>query len=243
MRSKHFSSALAVVCLCMSVGYNLWSQGPVSLLFGDELRSGQLGYGLNFGVNYSSMTGTDATKLLPNFYFGTYFDIRLREKSDWFLHTGFRIKSGMGARELGVYHMEEPNLDPVFEGGYLTRRLQYIHLHALVRYKFTKRFFVEAGPMFGLLIRAKDEFFNSMKRDNDLLFKNIVTEQYRRFDTGVEAGIGSHLFKGKGIDLGVRYYQGLIPVVKDKDAPSCLNQSFYLFVSLPLGGKEKAPPQ
>lgn len=224
----------------MSVAYSLHSQVLISLLFEDELNSGKLGYGLNGGLNYSNLTGTDESKLLRSFYIGTYFDIRMREKPDWFLHTGLRLKSEMGARGMGVYSMNEPNLDSVFTGGNIERSLKYFHLPALIRYKLPNHFFIEAGPMFGLLVRAKDEFFNSMQKDNDLLFQHIVTDHYRRFDAGVEVGVGYHLMRGKGMYFGVRFYQGLINVLKDNASDPVLNQSLYLFVSVPVGAKGKS---
>ncbi|MCB9283740.1 MAG: PorT family protein [Lewinellaceae bacterium] len=240
MRSQQLLFALAISCVCMSVSYGVRSQVLISLLLGDELNSGQLGYGLNGGLNYSSLTGTEEAKFLRSFYIGTYFDIRLRQKSDLYLHTGVRLKSELGARGIGVYPMNEPYLDSVLTGGSVERTLKYIHIPALVRYKFPNHFFVEIGPMFGLLVRAKDEFFNRMKKDDDLLFQNIVTDQYKWLDAGLEAGIGYHLMKGKGVYLGVRYYQGLLDVLKDNASSPCLNQSIYLFASIPVGTLREA---
>jgi hypothetical protein len=94
--------------------------------------------------------------------------------------------------------------------------------------------------MIGFLTRATDEFYNSVKKDDDLTFKNKVTDKYKWFDAGLQAGLGYHLLKGTGVNFGVRYYQGLMDVIRDNTSDPSLNQSVYLFVSIPIGAGEKA---
>jgi hypothetical protein len=147
----------------------------------------------------------------------------------------------MGASGIEVYSLAEgPDLDSVFIGGSVERTLKYINIPALVRYKFTNHLFIEIGPMIGFLTKATDEFLNSVRKDDDLSFKNKVTDNYKWFDAGLQAGLGYHLLKGTGVNFGVRYYQGLMDVIKDNSSDPVRNQSFYLFVSIPIGAGEKA---
>jgi len=70
----------------------------------------------------------------------------------------------MGARGIDVYSLGDPGLDSVFNGGDIERQLRYINIPALVRYKLRKHVFFEIGPMFGILTKATDVFYNSVKK-------------------------------------------------------------------------------
>ena len=105
MRSKQLLSAITIVWLCTSISFNLHSQVVISLLFGDELNSDKVRFGLDGGINFSNLTGTEGAKFLENFNLGLYFDIQLKEKSDWYVHTGVLLKSEMGARGIDTYSL------------------------------------------------------------------------------------------------------------------------------------------
>jgi hypothetical protein len=240
MKSKKIITALAVAMLCMSAGLNLHSQVLISLLFGDELNSDKVRFGLDGGLNFSNLTRIEGSKFQENFNLGLYFDIQLRENTNWYLHTGVLLKSEMGASGIDVYSLDDPGLDSVFIGGNIERQLRYINIPALVRYRFSGHLFVETGPMIGILTKATDVFYNTRKNDEDLSYTNKVTDRYKWFDAGFMAGIGYHLKKGTGVNFGVRYYQGLMDILKDNPDDPQWNQSLYLFVSIPIGAGEKA---
>lgn len=240
MKPRKFISALSIALFCMSLSLHLHSQVLISLLFGDELNSDKVKFGLDGGLNFSDLTRIEGAKFLENFNLGLYFDIHLKENANWYLHTGALLKSGMGARGIDVYSMDDPGLDSIFIGGSIERQLKYINIPALIRYKSGKHIFFEIGPMLGILTGTTDLFYNSVNKDEDLSFKNKVTDRYKWFDAGVEAGIGYQLMKGTGVNFGVRYYQGFIDIMKDNPAGRMWNQSLYLFVSIPVGAGEKA---
>jgi hypothetical protein len=240
MKHKQLIAALTIGFLCVSFISHVHSQVLISLLFGDKLNSENVKFGLDGGLNFSNLTNTDGSIFLEDFNLGLYFDIRLRENTGWYLHTGALLKSGMGARRIAVYSLDDLDLDSVFTGGDIERRLKYINIPALVRYKLPKHFFFEIGPMVGILIKATDVFYNKVKEKEDLSYKNKVTHNYNWFDAGVEAGAGYQLMKGTGVNFGVRYYQGLMNVFRDPTDGKAFNQSLYLFVSIPIGAGEKA---
>ncbi|MCU0371245.1 MAG: PorT family protein [Bacteroidales bacterium] len=240
MRSKTLFITLAIALLCLPCSHKLHSQVIISLLFGEELNSDQVKFGLDGGFNFSNMTGTEGAKFLENFNLGLYFDIQLKENSNWFLHTGALLKSDMGATGIELYSLDESYLDSSFIGGSIERTLKYINIPALVRYRFTNHFFIELGPMLGVLTKATDEFYNIVQKDEDLSLLIKVTDQYKWFDAGLQAGLGYHLLKGTGVNFGVRYYQGLMDVKKDNSSDPLWNQAVYLFVSVPVGAGEKA---
>ena len=240
MGLKKYITALTMALMCLALNPSLHSQVLISLLFGDELNSDKVKFGLDGGVNFSNLTHMGGSKYMENFNLGLYFDIQLKENSHWYVHTGALLKSEMGARNIDVYPLDEPGLDSIFYGGSIERQLKYIHIPVLVRYRFLDHFFIEAGLMIGLLTKANDVFYNTVKKEDDLSFKTKVTDRYKWFDAGVEAGIGYHILKGTGVNFGVRYYQGLMDIAKDNSGDPEWNQSVYLFVSIPIGAGEKA---
>jgi hypothetical protein len=240
MRPKQFIFGLITIIISMSVSYAAHSQVLISLLFGDELNSDKVKFGMDGGVNFSSLTGIDHTKFVEDFNLGLYFDILLKEHSGWYLHTGALLKSGMGAKGIDVYPIDDPGLDSILIDGSIERQLRYINIPALIRYKHSKHFFVEAGPMIGFLTSATDQFYNTVNNDDDLSYKNKVTDHFKWFDAGIEAGIGYQLLKGTGVNFGIRYYQGLMDIFRENSSDPVRNQSIYLFVSVPVGAGEKA---
>jgi len=240
MNLKQLIFSFAISLLFLSLSIPAHSQVIISLIFGDELNSDKVRFGLDGGVNFSSLTSPGEAKFIENFNLGLYFDIQLKEKSNWYIHTGALLKSGMGARGIDLYSLDDAVLDSGFTGGSIERTLKYINIPGLVRYKFSQHFFVEIGPMIGILTKATDEFLNSVKNDDDHSFKNKVTGEYKWFDAGLQAGLGYHLLKGTGVNFGLRYYQGLMDINRENTSDPSLNQSLYLFVSIPVGAGEKA---
>lgn len=240
MKLRPFFFALFILTVSISGSYTAHSQVLISLLFGDELNSDKVKFGLDGGVNFSSLTRIKEAKFMENFNLGLYFDIQLKKNTNWYLHTGALLKSAMGARGIDIYPLDESYIDSSFVGGSIERTLKYINLPALVRYKFASHYFVEFGPTVGILTKATDEFYNNVQKDEDLTLKHKVTDQYKWFDAGLQAGVGYHLLKGTGVNFGIRYYQGLMNVCKDNSADPAWNQSIYLFVSIPIGAGEKA---
>ena len=81
MRKFFITSALLLVGMA---GY---SQILISLLLGDKLNSDKLEFGIDGGVNISSINGLDQSENVRRFNMGFYFDFHLKNPS-WMLHTG-----------------------------------------------------------------------------------------------------------------------------------------------------------
>jgi hypothetical protein len=233
---------LPIVAILMMVQM---AQGQVliSLIFGDKLNSPTLKFGLDGGVNFSTISNAGATKYTTGFDLGFYFDFLLKKDKPWYLHTGVIVKSPMGADALPPYHLsnsDSTELDSLFANGGVDRKLRYFNVPVLVRYKFKFDMFVEAGIMLGLLSKATDEFYTDVENKKDLTFENKVVDLYRRIDVGGMAGIGYHFSKGTGTDVGFRYYFGLMDMLKNNPSAAQRNSSFYLYIAIPVGAGEKA---
>jgi Outer membrane protein beta-barrel domain len=214
------------------------SQVLISLLLGDKLNSGNIEFGLDGGLNLSNQSGLSQSKMLSTFNLGFYFDIKLKQ-SPWMIHTGVIVKSNVGAAGLPVYSLNDQDLDNAFTGGSVERKLSYFHVPVLMKYKFNNHFFVEAGPQLGLLYKAYDEFSNTVQGD-DLTYRSEIRDGYHRLDAGITTGIGYRLMGGHGMNLGVRYYYGLVDVVIDDSGASVANRSLYFTAGIPIGAGKAA---
>ena len=210
------------------------AQVLISLLFGDALNTGKVEFGLDGGINLVSMDGIDEPKKLTAWNLGFYFDIKLNDPA-WMIHTGVIVKSTMGTRNSPLYSLNDADLDSAFIGGSVTTRLQYFNVPVMLKYKFNNHFFVEGGIMLGLLHTASDEFINSIQDTDDLSFERNVRKSYHPLDGGLMIGAGYRLLGGNGMNLGIRYYHGLVDVYIDDNTPNVYNRALYFSVGIPIG--------
>jgi hypothetical protein len=211
----------------------------IALILGDTLNTGKIEFGLDGGLNLVTMDGVDRAGYLTTWNLGFYFDIKLKDPS-WMIHTGVIVKSPMGADHLPVYSLDDSELDGEFSGGSVTRKLSYFNVPVMLKYRFKGHLYVEGGLQLGLLHKAVDTFNNTVPDAGDLSYKLDIKDQYHRLDAGAVVGLGYRLFRGNGINLGVRYYYGFADVAKDDSTPGQFNRSIYVTVGIPIGaGKPK----
>lgn len=185
-------------------------------------------------MNWSSQPGLSKSELDRNWHLGFYFDIKL-DTADLMLHTGVIVKSSMGVAGQPVYSLGDANLDETFRDGSVTTRLEYFNVPVMLKYRVLKQFYVEGGILLGLLHGATDEFIASGPDDAEVTLVRRVGTTYHPLDAGLMAGIGYRMMSGDGINIGVRFYQGLIDVLIDDAGPARYNQSLYLAVGIPIG--------
>lgn len=225
-----------LLCLVSLTCHQAKSQILISLLLGDKLNSDKLEFGLDGGINFATQTGLDQRKFSRNFNLGFYFDITL--KQSWLLHTGVIVKSNLGAEDLETYTLSNPDLDNVFASGSVQRKLSYFNVPILLKRTFKNHFYLEAGPQVGLLYKAYDEFTSEVNGD-EATYRNEIRRYFHPLDAGVTAGVGYRLMHGQGMNIGVRYYMGLVDVVINDDSKDVTNQSLYLTVGIPIGAEKK----
>lgn len=230
-------SLLFLVLFLLSVG-SVRSQILISLIFGDKLNSEKLEFGLDGGLSLTDINNLEGTEMRKSLNLGLYFDIRLRERSDFFLHTGVIIKSSAGAKGLDPYLLGDTDLDVILSESEVQRRLHYFYIPALFRYRHPSFFFVEAGPQIGLLAKAQDRFVDNKSGGNSVMYTNNIIDDYNRIDAGTTLGLGYELLKGEGITIGARYYFGLTNILKNSNTTQ-QNRVAYFFVSIPIGAHKK----
>jgi len=229
---------LLLITALLLCGFASDSQVLISILLGDKLNSGKVEFGLEGGVNWSTIQNLNGAKSLAGFNLGFYFDIQLKNPS-WMVNTGVIVKSPMGADDLPVYSLNNSHLDSAFAGGSVTRKLRYFNVPVMLKYKFKNHFFVKGGIQLGLRNKAFDEFLNSVNEKDDLKHKLDIKDQFHPLDAGLAAGIGYRLLKGNGMNLNLQYYYGFIDVVVDDATPNQFNRVLYLTAGIPIGKAKK----
>jgi hypothetical protein len=215
------------------------AQVIISLLLGDKLNSGKVEFGLDGGLTLSSVQGLSPSSVKSGLNLGFYFDIKMKNPS-WMFHTGVLVKSTIGAKDVAVYPLDNPDLDNAFAGGSVVRKLGYFQVPFMMKYKWKSNLFVEAGPMFGLMNKATDEFVASIKKNDDLTYKVNVKDNYHPLDAGVAAGAGYRFMGGNGMNLTLLYYYGVVDIVVDDTSPNQYNRAVYITLGIPIGvGKKK----
>jgi hypothetical protein len=206
-------------------------------------------FGLDGGLTMSDIQGLDGTKWNNGFNIGFYFDIKLKNPA-WMINTGVMVKSPMGARDLPVYPLNNPDLDQIFADGKVTTNLRYFHVPVMMKYLFKNNFYVKAGTQLGWLNKAYDEFFQSVEASDDLQYTVKNRDNYHRIDAGIAVGLGYRLMGGNGMNIGVQYYRGLVDITIDDLGPGQYNSAFFANVGIPIGKgaaqkkqKEKAGKQ
>ncbi|MTH14681.1 porin family protein [Flavobacterium sp. LC2016-01] len=210
------------------------SQVLISLIFGDKLNSEFLEFGLEGGVNFSTISNMDSSGTNPGFNLGFYFDLRSRKNPAWMINTGVIVKSPMGAQGIPVYPTGDANLDNTFVGGSVNREIRYFNVPILIKYQFKNNIYVKAGPQFGLLAKAFDEFKDEYEKD-DIIYKRNIRDQIHVIDAGLAAGLGYHLNVGNGLNFTVQYYYGLVTVMKGDGPNNQYNRSWYITAGIPIG--------
>lgn len=210
------------------------SQVLISLVLGDKLNTGKIEFGLDGGLNLANLSGVDPSGSSSNFNLGFYFDIKTKNPS-WLIHTGVIVKSTMGADKLDVYSLNNPELDNSLAGGSVERKMGYFNVPILMKYKFNNKLFAEGGPMLGLMSRSKDVFTKEISDSEDLNYTRKIRDLYHPLDAGLMLGIGYRLMGGNGMNLGIRYYYGLVDVEIDDNSADVMNRSLYFTIGIPIG--------
>lgn len=160
----------------------------VILFIGYSLNAQRQAYGIKVGSNLSKLVGDDTNGVTFNVrpQLGFFMQIPIDDFGVFqpeLLHTGYGYQlEGFGG---------EPDIG-----------LNYLALIVLTKIIIFKKFSLDAGPQFGLLLSAKDK---------EGILTNIKSDFYNR-DFGVNLGFSYDLLKK--ITASFRYYVGLTDVTR-----------------------------
>ena len=239
MKSKLLFRIFTLFFLINTFTNTARSQILISILLGDKLNTGAIEFGLTGGFNRTHLIGLKDAEGANNFNLGFYFDFRI--KNNWFVYTGVLVKSTMGASGVPVYSLNDSFLDSTMVGGSINRKISYFYVPATIKYKFKSNVFVLGGFQLGLRHKATDEFTNTVNNRDDLVYKHVMKDNYKRLDAGLTVGLGYKYRYGVMMNIGVRYYYGLVDVFKPGPDYGT-NSSLYLFAEIPIGAERKIRP-
>ncbi len=219
-----------LLIFALFIGYTSQSQVLIALLLGDKLNSGKIEFGLDGGVNFSTIGNMDSNSWSREYNLGFYFDFKM--KNQWYLNTGVLVKSTLGLDKLTEKDLNFLGATTYGTDGDYRQRISYFIVPALAKYKFDNHIYVELGPQFGLARKAFIQFDSDID-GNETRIRETNTDMINRFDMGLAAGTGFRFLKGLGWTAGVRYYYGFIDVYKDLSGSK--NSSLFLKVNFPIG--------
>lgn len=226
-----------------------FTQGQVllSLIFGDNLNSGKVEFGMNGGYTMSYIRGIDGSKGQNNWELGFYFDIHLKEKSPWYAVTGVYVKSNVGGTNIPLdFEGNPPVNDSVYNGfvvakGSVEKRFNTFYVPMNLRYMTKSGIFIEGGAQVGLVFRTRDIY--QAEVDDYLLSYEQVRKikdngTYKWFDGGINGGIGYKSKGDLGWKLGIWYYLGLTNIYKNDLGPKAYNSAVNILATIPIGKKK-----
>jgi hypothetical protein len=228
------------LCLIFILGVcssQLHSQVLISLLFGDKLNSEGVEFGLDGGLNFSKISGFEGDDFMRTFNLGFYFDFQLK-KSPWSLRTGVMVKSSRGVDGLSTNDLLKIDSSFQFDGdGVYSQKLSYFDVPMMIKYKLKNNFYAEVGGQICLLNKGSI-VYEEKEGNRTELIETENRDLLNRIDAGFLGGVGYKFRKGKGLTLGVWYYQGLTNVYKAM--PGNTNSALTFKILIPVGaGKKK----
>ncbi|RIW14999.1 PorT family protein [Algoriphagus lacus] len=213
------------------------AQVLIVAIFGDELNSGKIEFGLDGGINRSWYLDKPGSEGLNNFNLGFFFHIKMTENSTGFISTGVHVKSNVGASGMPTYSIGDSDFDAVYADGELTTKVNVFYVPIMWQQRLGK-VFVEGGIQPGLRSKAND-YFKVDDFGGELEYKKDVRDDYTRLDFGVVGGLGYRLSKNPvSASVGLNYYYGVVDVYKP-ETYNLKNSSLYLYARIPIGAGKK----
>lgn len=234
--------------LLLTINFS-YGQVLLSLLFGDNLNTDKLEFGLSAGYNLSYIRGIEGSIGQHNWELGFYFDIHPKPESPWHLVTGVYVKSNVGGRKIPLdYPGNREIKDSIYNGfdaahGNVEKRFNTFYVPINLRYMTKSGIFIEGGAQVGLVFRTTDLYQATVE---DYPLKYEITKRvkdnglYKWFDGGVDGGIGYQSKGSLGWKIGVWYYVGLTNIYKNDIGPKAYNSSMYVLATFPIGKKKAA---
>lgn len=186
-----------------------------SFLLGHLAQGQSSGLGIKGGALMSdTRSGAIATNTIPGATAGLYFALRAGDRLE--------IQPELLVTAMGAGYA-------LPDGERATVRTLYVQVPVSAKAYFGNTFNVQAGFLMGRLILAQQEAPDG---------SSDITDSYNTWDHGFVLGLGADLITG--LDIGVRYYNGMRVVPVDDDTSFSRNRAYVLTLGYRLG-RLKAP--
>ncbi len=166
-------------------------------------------FGIKGGMNVSSLSKDSSSsdqKSKIGFNAGVFADVPLSDKftlQPELLYTQYGAKANLYYNNYEQRYSSSVHLD-------------YIALPVMFQYNATPKFYLEAGPEFGLNVRAKNKIKNEITGQTLAEVNNY--SDIKKFNLGIGLGAGYYFTPNVGITA--RYVAGLTDIAKDRPSGS-----------------------
>ncbi len=206
------------------------------LIFGEKAATENFHFSLKVGMNYSIINGYEEGTNRIGGNFGLINNIKLTEKFS--LTPEFLALSGRGIKDVPVLTTGNPDLDDLLVDPNSTdRKLSYIDIPILLKYKLSPRFSLSAGPQLSFLTGATDIYKSSPFDEAILTTELDIKDVLNKVDLAAAIDLTYILAEpvnGKGINLFIRFTQGFIDIVKDNSGKRLTNTTIQFGGAFPF---------
>lgn len=186
-------------------------------------------FGVKGGVNFATLTGdVQNASMKVGFNVGGFAEIKVSEK--------FSVQPEVLFSTQGAKDEESGDL-----GGGTTYKdenkinLAYLNVPIMAKYYVADKFSLEAGPQFGFLMSAKNDYTSTTTNGGvtNTESQNVdIKDSTKSVDFGLNFGAGYEFTEN--VSAGVRYNLGLSDISDDNDDNTKVNNSV---ISLSIGYK------
>ncbi len=181
------------------------------LIFGDKAASEKFNFSIVGGLNSSNISNQLDNHSLLGINFGLGINMKLSEK--WYFKPEFKPLNSMGFK--GNSSLKTgTTVDGLFANVPTSRSLNYLDIPVMMHYQATEKLMLGFGPQVNFLTKAQEKF----EGKNDATYEQNIKDKLNKTDYGFAAAVTYQLNtqrNGKGINLQLRYYQGLQDVYKN----------------------------
>lgn len=211
------------------------------LIFGEKAATENFHFSLKVGMNYSIINGYEEGTNRIGGNFGLINNIKLTEKLS--LTPEFLALSGRGIKNIPVLLTGNPDLDDLLVDHTSTdRKLSYIDIPILLKYKLSPRFSLSAGPQLSFLTSATDIYKSNPLEEALLTTELDIKDALTSVDLGAAIDLTYILVEpanGKGVNLFIRFTQGFIDIAKDNPEKRLTNTTLQFGGAFPFVEKPK----
>lgn len=211
------------------------------LIFGEKAATENFHFSLKIGMNYSIINGYDEGTNRIGGNFGLINNIKLTEKFS--LTPEFLALSSRGIKDVPVLLTGNPDLDDLLVDHSSTdRKLNYIDIPILIKYKLSPRFSLSVGPQLSFLTGAKDIYKSTPLEDVLLTTELDIKDALTSVDLAAAIDLTYIVVEpvnGKGVNLFIRFTQGFIDIAKDNPDIRLTNTTIQFGGAFPFVEKPK----
>ncbi len=211
MRKMFLRSTILVLFLVASIAKTHAQAALLVLIFGDKAATEKFNFSIVAGVNSSNISNQLDNHAVFGTNFGLGINMKLSEK--WYFKPEFKPLNSMGFK--GNSSLKTGTIvDGPFTNVPTTRSLNYLDIPVMMHYQAAEKILIGFGPQVNFLTKAQEKF----EGKNDATYDQNIKDKINKTDYGFAAAFTYQLItkrNGKGINVQLRYYQGLSDVYKN----------------------------